>query len=60
MGVGSLSLLASIDLLLSFQFLDNVVQLVEACVPELAVPLDPLVGPGERLGRDGAAPLIAA
>src|SRR5689334_13369356 len=41
MGAGSLSLLASIDLLLSFQFLDNVVQPVEARVPELAVPLDP-------------------
>src|SRR4026209_2115693 len=41
MGVGSLSLLASIDLLLPFQFLDNLVQLVEARVPELAVPLDP-------------------
>src|SRR5215203_7076375 len=41
MGVGSLSLLASIDLLLPFQFLDNLVQLVEACVPELAVPLEP-------------------
>src|SRR4030095_6756140 len=41
MGVGSLSLLASIDLLLAFQFLDNVVQLVESCVPELAVPLHP-------------------
>src|SRR6187431_1988330 len=41
MGVGSLSLLASIDLLLAFQFLDNLVQLVEPCVPELAVPLDP-------------------
>src|SRR6267142_391123 len=41
MGVGSLPLLASIDLLLPFQFLDNVVQLVEPCVPELAVPLDP-------------------
>src|SRR5262249_15899402 len=40
-GVGSLSLLASIDLLLPFQFLDNLVQPVEACVPELAVPLDP-------------------
>src|SRR5262245_61634750 len=39
--VASLSLLVSIDLLLPFQFLDNVVQLVEACVPELAVPLDP-------------------
>src|SRR5262249_33729389 len=37
----SLSLFASIDLLLPFQFLDNVVQLVEACVPELAVPLEP-------------------
>src|ERR671913_2217878 len=41
MGVGSLSLLASINLLLPFQFLDNLVQLVEPCVPELAVPLDP-------------------
>src|ERR1700757_4100571 len=40
-GVASLSLLASIDLLLSFQFLDDLVQLVEACVPMLAVPLDP-------------------
>src|ERR1700677_4690825 len=38
MGAGSL---ASIDLLLPFQFLDNLVQLVEACVPELAVALDP-------------------
>src|SRR5271163_4741790 len=41
MEVGSPSLPASIDLLLPFQFLDNLVQLVEACVPELAVPLDP-------------------
>src|SRR4030095_16305782 len=41
MRVGSLSLLASIDFLLPFQFLDNLVQLVAACVPELAVPLDP-------------------
>src|SRR6266480_4794670 len=41
MGIGSLSLLASIDLLLPFQFLNNRVQLVEACVPKLAVPLDP-------------------
>src|SRR6266508_253428 len=40
-GVASLSLLASIDLLLPFQFLDNLVQFVEACVPELAVPLEP-------------------
>src|SRR5499427_5721726 len=41
MGVRSLSLFASIDLLLPFQFLDNLVQLVEACVPDPAVPLDP-------------------
>src|SRR3954469_19409870 len=41
MGVGSLSLLASIDLLLPFQFLDNVVQLVETCRPEPAIALDP-------------------
>src|SRR4051794_12997674 len=41
MGVGSLSFLASIDLLLPFQFLDNLVQLVEAGAPELVVPLDP-------------------
>src|SRR5512147_3141085 len=41
MGVGSLSLLASINLLLPFQFLDNLVQLVEPCIPEPAVPLDP-------------------
>src|SRR3954463_1741212 len=39
--VGSLSLFASIDFFLSFQFLDNRVQLAEAFVPELAVPLDP-------------------
>src|SRR5678816_2298026 len=37
----SLSLLASIDLLLSFQLLDHLVQLVEAGAPELVVPLDP-------------------
>src|SRR5262245_21401004 len=41
MAVDSLSLFASIDLLLPFQFLDNLVQFVEACGPELAVPLDP-------------------
>src|SRR6202020_1637996 len=39
--VRSPSFLASIDLLLPFQFLDNLVQLVEACGPELAIPLDP-------------------
>src|SRR3984893_110506 len=36
-GVGSPSLLASIDLLPPFQFLDNLVQFVKACGPELAV-----------------------
>src|SRR6185503_8051450 len=41
MGVGSLSLPASIGLLLPFQFLDNLLQLVEARGPELVVPLDP-------------------
>src|SRR5207344_170204 len=40
-GATSLSLLVSIDLLLPFQFLDDLVQFVEACVPELAIPLDP-------------------
>src|SRR6185503_5305296 len=35
MGVGSLSLLASIRSLLTFQFFDNLVQLVEAYGPEL-------------------------
>src|ERR1700733_3729617 len=41
MGLGSLPVLASIDLLLLFQFLDDLVQLVEARVPEPPVPLDP-------------------
>src|ERR1043165_5800728 len=41
MGVSSLPLLASIDLLLPFQFLDTFVQLVDPCVPQLAVPLEP-------------------
>src|SRR4030095_13557881 len=41
MGGGSLSALAASALLLPFQLRDDVVQLVEACVPELAVPLDP-------------------
>src|SRR5215217_3272597 len=40
-GAGSRSLLASINLLLPFQFRDNVIQLVEARVPELAVAVDP-------------------
>src|SRR5262245_28786818 len=41
MTVGSLSLFASIDLLLPFQLLHHVVQLVSACLAGLAVPLDP-------------------
>src|SRR5258708_27045181 len=41
MVLGSLSLFASNDLLLLFQFLNNGVQRVEACVPELALSLDP-------------------
>src|SRR5580693_4245062 len=53
-GVGSLSLLASIDLLLPFQVLDNPVQLIEARVPELAVPLDP-----RRLILQPARPQLA-
>src|SRR3954463_14686264 len=38
---GSLSLLLSIEFFLPFQFLDNLVQLIEACFPELAVSVDP-------------------
>src|SRR5579862_3532131 len=53
-GVGSLALLASIDLLLPFQFRDDLVQLVEACVPEPAVPLDP-----RRLFLQSARPELA-
>src|SRR5204863_8810025 len=40
-GPGLLSILAFIALLLSCVFLDNLVQLVEAFVPPLAVPLEP-------------------
>src|SRR4029078_8601669 len=54
MEVGSLSLLASIELLPPFQFLDNLVQLVEACVPELAVPQNP-----PRLVLQPALPQLA-
>src|SRR5215470_10138767 len=38
---GSLCFLASIQLLLSFQFFDDLVQLAEPRVPELVIPLDP-------------------
>src|SRR5262245_60161010 len=41
MSVGSLSLLASIGRLLPSQFGDNLVQLIEACGPELTMPLEP-------------------
>src|SRR5258707_5600526 len=54
MGATSLSLLASTDLLLPFQFLDNLFQLVEACFPELAVPPDP-----RRLILQPARPQLA-
>src|SRR6188508_3078842 len=36
MGASSCSVVASIDLLLPFQFFNNLVQPVEACLPELA------------------------
>src|SRR3954454_19462192 len=41
MEVGSLVLSASIGFLLAFQLVDNLLQLVEACVPEPAVSLEP-------------------
>src|SRR5262249_9977465 len=41
MVVGSVSFLASIGFLLPFQFFDNLVQLGEPCVPELAVTFEP-------------------
>src|SRR5262245_59715437 len=53
-GPGSLSILAFIALLLSCQFLDNLVQLVEAFVPAVAVPLEP-----RRLFLQSARPQLA-
>src|SRR3954463_10548111 len=41
MFVGLPSLLASIGFFLPLEFLDDVVQLGEACLPELTVPLEP-------------------
>src|SRR5262245_34822386 len=41
MAAGLLSFPSGIYLLLAFQVLENLVQRVEACAPELAVPLDP-------------------
>src|SRR6185436_15616045 len=40
-GAGSLSLLASIELLLGFELFDDLVQLVETGGPELSVGLEP-------------------
>src|SRR4029453_7207883 len=40
-GVASLSLLASIDVLLPFHFFAHLVQLAQACAPGLAIPPDP-------------------
>src|SRR6187397_191164 len=54
MGAISLSILASIDLLLTFQFLYDLVELVEARVPQLAVPLEP-----RRLLFEPARPQLA-
>src|SRR6187455_885498 len=50
----SLSSFAAIDLFLLFQFLNNLVQRVEAGFPELAVPLDPC-----RLFREAPQPQLA-
>src|SRR6185437_11961241 len=41
MGLGSLPRLAAIEFLPLFQILDNPVQLIEACGPEIAVLLEP-------------------
>src|SRR4030095_9290502 len=54
--VGSRSLPSSIDSLLPFQFLDHLVLRVEACVPELAVPLDPCRLFGEAAQAELAGP----
>src|SRR5262245_49408894 len=53
-GAGLLSIFALIALLLACQFLDNLVQLVEAFVPVLAVPLEP-----GRLFLQSARPKLA-
>src|SRR6185369_13809440 len=59
---GLLSILAFIALLLSCEFLDNLVQLVEACVPALAVPLEPgrlfLQSARAQLARPHASDLL--
>src|SRR5262245_41616378 len=54
-GVGSISLFATIAFFLSFECLDHRVQRLEACAPEMVVPLDPRCRflqstPAERAG----------
>src|SRR5580658_3019830 len=55
-GETSLSFPASIDLLLPFQLFNNPVQRVEACVPELAVALDPCRLFLQPAGAEAAGP----
>src|SRR5215216_132284 len=52
--VGSLAVAAFIDLLLALQHVDHLVQLVETCVPQLALLFDPC-----RLGIQPARPELA-
>src|SRR5689334_15394807 len=53
--MGSVSLLASIDPVLSLQLIDNIVQRIETRRPKLAVPLDP-----GRLFLEPAQPELAS
>src|SRR5690349_4384398 len=59
---GSTSLLASIGVLLPFQFLDEPLQFVEACAPHLVVLLEPcllfLESPLAELARPHATDLL--
>src|SRR6476646_8840402 len=55
-GVGSASRVASIGLLLPLQFLDDLVQLVQACIPEPALLLDPRGLVIESAGAETARP----
>ena len=47
---------SSIGLLLLFQFLNDLVELAVACVPELVIPLDPCRHFLETAGADSAGP----
>src|ERR1044071_10259841 len=53
---GMLALLASIELLLPFQFFDDLVQRIEARVPELVITLDPC----RHFGKPAQAELAGA